>query len=421
MKLLEFQAKSLLAQFQIPVPPGRPAASAAEALQAAAALSLPVAVKAQVPVGGRGKAGGIAVAATADEVRREAERILSMRIKGFPVRRVLVEKAQHIQAEYYFSVMLDRSRRGLLAMASAAGGMDIEEVAASEPEKVAKLWLDARFPVADFQLRQLFYAAGFAAAQQRELLRVMRQVHQALMQSDALLVEINPLAITAEGQVLALDAKVEIDDNALFRHPDLAALERLDEGEHPLERRARQEGLAYVKLDGNIGVIGNGAGLVMASLDTLRQQGGRPANFCDLGGGARAEVVEKALALVLSDPDVQCVLINIFGGITRCDEVARGLANVLPRLGGRVPVVVRLAGTRHQEGLAVLRDLAVAGRPGSQEPVPGPGDPGAGAGAAGRLRSLQTAATLPEAAALAVKLAGQPPVEPAASREEGVQ
>lgn len=375
MKLLEYQAKRVFADFGIPVPKGEVATTPEEAASLFSLAGGPVAIKAQVPTGGRGKAGGVGLARSAEEAASLAQRILSLTIKGFPVKKVLVEAAFDIATEYYAAVTVDRARQGVVFIVSAAGGMDIEEVAAKTPEKVFKLWIDARFDLEPYQLRQLFYGAGLDPAYFNEITSIFATIYRILRAKDASLVEINPLVVTKDGSVLALDAKMEIDDNALFRHPEFESVEA-EEGGHPLEAEAKKLGLAYVKLDGNVGIIGNGAGLVMASLDTVKHFGGEPANFLDLGGGARADVVEKALHIVFSDPDVKALMINIFGGITRCDEVAKGLIGVLSAQKSPVPIVVRLAGTRQKEGLELLGAVDVA-----------------------------TAATLPEAAQKAVALA----------------
>ena len=360
MKLLEYQAKRVFAEFGISVPKGEVATTPEAVAALFSQADGPVAVKAQVPTGGRGKAGGVGVAKSAEEATALAKRILSLSIKGFPVKKVLVEAASDIATEYYAAVTVDRARQGVVFIVSASGGMDIEEIAAKTPEKVFKLWVDARFDLEPYQLRQLFYGAGFDPARFEEIAATLATVYRILKAKDASLVEINPLVIAKDGRVLALDAKMEIDDNALFRHPEFETAEaEAEEGGHPLEVEAKKLGLAYVKLDGNVGIIGNGAGLVMASLDTVKHYGGAPANFLDLGGGARADVVEKALHVVFSDPDVKALMINIFGGITRCDEVAKGLISVLSAQKSPVPIVVRLAGTRQAEGLELLGALDV--------------------------------------------------------------
>ncbi|MBE3599626.1 MAG: ADP-forming succinate--CoA ligase subunit beta [Limnochordaceae bacterium] len=359
MRLTEAQSKAIFRDGGLPVPDGRVASSPDEVRQIAGELGGRVAVKVQIPIGGRGKAGGIRIAATPDDAARAASELIGARIRGYEVRQVLVERAAAVQREYYLSVTVDRSRQAAVAIFSTAGGMDIEEVAEKTPHLVAKEWADPLLGLRDFQVRRLFEEGGAPAEVRKELARFARILYELFRRHDAQLVEINPLAQLQDGTLLALDGKVEIDDNALFRHPDLAAMREV-EGDHPLERAAREQHLAYVKLDGNVGIIGNGAGLVMATLDMVQREGGRPANFLDIGGGARADVVERALRIVLSDPDVKSVLINVFGGITRGDEVARGMLQALGQLERRsVPIVVRLAGTRAEEGRALL---AQAGR-----------------------------------------------------------
>lgn len=355
MKFLEYQAKEVFAKAGIPVPEGRVAENVAEVRAAAEALGGRVVVKAQVPIGGRGKAGGIAVVSSVDEAVREGERILNMEVRGYPVRRVLVEQAAAIEGEYYLGVTIDRARQSIVLILSTAGGVDIEEIAATQPEKIAKVWIDAGLGLRDFHLRQLLAKGGVPAAHAKMMSQILRKMYQIAKEYDAQLVEINPCAALADGRVVALDGKMEIDENAHFRHADLVAQE-VSEASHPLERLAEEKGLAYVKLDGDVGVIGNGAGLVMTTLDMIQRAGGRPANFLDIGGGAQAEVVKNALNIVLSDPDVKSVLINVFGGITRGDEVAKGLLQAFSEVEVRVPIVVRLAGTRAEEGRQLLAD-----------------------------------------------------------------
>ncbi|MBO8141066.1 MAG: ADP-forming succinate--CoA ligase subunit beta [Firmicutes bacterium] len=358
MKLIESQAKAIFAETGIPVPPGRIARTPDEARAIAQEIGGRVAVKAQVPIGGRGKAGGIKLAAGPDEAYEVARQILGMDVRGYPVERVLVEQAGSIEQEYYLSITVDRDRQAHVFILSSAGGMDIEEIAAQHPEKVVKLWLDAGLGLRDFHIRDLAVRAGVPAELFPQLAAIARRIYEIARSRDASLVEINPLARLSDGRLVALDGKMEIDDNALFRQKALAELKEA-EGDHPLEVEARKRGLQYVKLDGYVGVIGNGAGLVMTTLDMIQRSGGKAANFLDIGGGARAEVVRNALEVVLSDPDVKSVLINVFGGITRCDEVARGLLAVMDSMDIRVPVVVRLAGTREEEGRKLLEGTAL--------------------------------------------------------------
>lgn len=353
MKLLEYQAKELFAAEGIPTLKGQVAETVDAVRAAAESLGGRVVVKAQVPIGGRGKAGGIAVVSGPDEAVKEGERILNMSIHGFPVHRVLVEQAADIEAEYYLGVTVDRASQAIVIILSAAGGVDIEEIAATQPEKIAKVTIDAGIGLRDFHIRQLMSQGGVPAERVRPMTQIIRTMYRIAKERDAQLVEINPCAALADGSIVALDGKVEIDENAHYRQTDLVG-QQIPEAEHPLEREAAEKGLAYVKLDGYVGIIGNGAGLVMTTLDMIERSGGKPANFLDIGGGAKAEVVRNALNIVLADPDVKSVLINVFGGITRGDEVAKGLLAAFEEVDVRVPVVVRLAGTRAEEGRQLL-------------------------------------------------------------------
>ena len=353
MKIHEYQAKHLLAQRGVPVPPGEVAERVEEAVAIAERIGPPVAIKAQVLVGGRGKAGGIRVASTLEEVPQVAGQILGMNLKGLMVQKVLVEKALDIQAEYYIGLTLDRASQRNVLMVCTEGGVDIEEVAARSPEKIAKVFVDPAYGLFEFQMRLACYRAGLPRSLTRAAVGLIHALYRTYVEVDATLAEINPLVLTAEGQLVAADAKILIDDNALFRHPELAQWQEESE-EDPLEAEAHRRGLQYVHLGGNIGVIGNGAGLTMATIDEVKRAGGQPANFLDIGGGARAEVVKKALEMVLLDPQVKGVLINIFGGITRCDEVARGILAAISEMDVRVPIVVRLTGTNEEEGRRLL-------------------------------------------------------------------
>ncbi len=353
MKLLEYQAKELFAAEGIPTLKGQVAETPDAVRAAAEALGGRVVVKAQVPIGGRGKAGGIAVVNGPDEAAKEGERILNMTIHGYPVHRVLVEQAADIAAEYYLGVTVDRASQAIVIILSAAGGVDIEEIAATQPEKIAKATIDASIGLRDFHIRGLMAQGGVPAEHVRAMTQIIRTMYRIAKERDAMLVEINPCAALADGSIVALDGKVEIDENAHYRQTDLVE-KQVPEAEHPLEREAAEKGLAYVKLDGYVGIIGNGAGLVMTTLDMIERSGGKPANFLDIGGGAKAEVVRNALNIVLADPDVKSVLINVFGGITRGDEVAKGLLAAFEEVDVRVPVVVRLAGTRAEEGRQLL-------------------------------------------------------------------
>jgi succinyl-CoA synthetase beta subunit len=388
VKLLEYQAKQQFARRGIAIPAGRLARTAAEAEAAARELQQPadsaassgtshdtrIAVKAQVPIGGRGKAGGIAVVESPEQARSEAERILGMDIRGYPVRSVWCETGLEIAAELYLGITLDRDRRRLVVIFSAAGGMDIEQVAETQPERIAKLWPDPfRGPQA-YEIRELAFAAlghapelpGGAARVVGALVSLTQQLHRTAIELDALTCEINPLVLTPAGGLVAADGKLEVDENAEYRHRDLAeelARDALGDdgrsGDDPFEVEARRRGLTYVHLDGYIGCIGNGAGLVMNTLDLVKQQGGEPADFLDIGGGARAEVVRNALDMVLSDPKVRGVFINIFGGITRGDEVARGIIQARDELHIDKPLVVRMTGTREEEGRRLLEEAGI--------------------------------------------------------------
>jgi len=356
LKLHEYQGKALFRAAGLPVPDGRVATSPDEAAQIARELGR-VVIKAQVHVGGRGKAGGVKLAGTPEEAREIAGRILGMDIKGLTVHKVLVEPAIDIATEYYAGIVNDRGSKRYVLMLSAMGGVDIEEVAHSNPEAIVRLVIDPAYGLQDWALRQAMRDAGFAQAQARELGRVLKGLYVVLLARDCLLAEINPLVITGDGTVVVADAKVDIDDNALFRQQDLLPY-REESFDDEMDRQATELGLTYVHLDGDIGVIGNGAGLVMNTLDVVTASGGKPANFLDIGGGAQADQVVKAIDMVLSDAGVKGLIFNIFGGITRCDEVARGMLEAAARSPLRVPVVVRLAGTQEEAGRALLEGSA---------------------------------------------------------------
>ncbi len=358
MKIHEFQAKDILAEYGLPIPPSRVVSTSDEAREAAAAIGGMVVVKAQVLVGGRGKAGGVKLATTPDEAAAQAAAILGMDIKGIIVRRVLVAQAVDIATEIYLGVILDRAAKAITIMASAEGGVEIEEVARETPEKIHRVHVHPLAGFSDYQGRQLAFDVGIPANLSRDFARIVRALVQALSENDGELVEINPLVITADGAIQCIDAKINLDDNALFRHKALAELRDRDE-EEPAERTAREAGLSFVKLDGAIGCVVNGAGLAMATMDTIKLSGGSPANFLDIGGGARAESVADALRIILDDENVTAILINIFGGITRCDEVARGIVSALPSLSRSVPLVVRLVGTNQAEGRAILQEAGL--------------------------------------------------------------
>jgi succinyl-CoA synthetase beta subunit len=360
MDLLEYQGKQLLARHGVPVPAGRPAVTAEEAVDAADSIGYPCVVKAQVQIGGRGKLGGIKVAASREEVREHAGAILGMDIRGLRVHEVWVEEASRIEAEYYASIVFDRSAQAPLIMLSTKGGMDIEQVAEEDPGAIATLHVDPLLGYQDFHGRRLAFEAGVGADVVRPIGGLLARLYDAFVGEDAMLVEVNPLIVTPERELRALDAKVTLDDSALFRHPESAAL-RDPSAEDPQERMAKERGLTYVKLDGDIGVLGNGAGLVMSTLDVVAQAGGRPANFLDAGGGSKADAIVAAVEVILSDEKVRAVLFNIFGGITRCDEVAKGLIEAFGQVQPQVPFVVRLDGTNDEEGRRLLSDAQLPG------------------------------------------------------------
>ena len=360
MDLLEYQGKQLFARHDVPVPAGRPAATVDEAVTAADAVGYPCAVKAQVQIGGRGKLGGIKVAASREEVREHAGQILGMDIRGLRVHEVWIEEASEIEAEYYASIVFDRSAKAPLILFSTRGGVDIEQVAEEDPGAIASLHVDPLLGFQQFQGRRLAFEAGIDADLVRPLTALLGKLYEAFVGEDAMLIEVNPLIVTPERELRALDAKVTLDGNALFRHPDNAAL-RNPSAEDVQEQMAKERGLTYVKLDGDIGILGNGAGLVMSTLDVVAQAGGRPANFLDAGGGSKADAIVAAVEVILSDAKVRAVLFNIFGGITRCDEVAKGLIEAFERVQPRVPFVVRLDGTNDEEGRRLLSDADLPG------------------------------------------------------------
>jgi len=353
MKLHEYQSKQIFARYGIPIPKGRVAATADEAKTIAEELSSRVVIKSQVLVGGRGKAGGIRLARTPEEAREVATQILSMEIKGLPVRKVLVDEAAGIAKEIYLGITNDRAARKPVMMASSAGGVDIEEVARTTPEKIIKIRIDPLLGLRDYQARDLAIGIDLPKDYWRTFGEIGRGLWQAYLDCDANLAEINPLVITTDNRLIALDGKMVIDDNALFRHNDLAEMRDIDE-EAPSETEARKYGLSYIKLDGSIGCMVNGAGLAMTSMDLIKLFGGEPANFLDIGGGASSEKVAAALRIILSDPNVKAVLFNIFGGITRGDEVARGILAAMNEVKPKVPMVIRLVGTNAEEGRQIL-------------------------------------------------------------------
>lgn len=353
MKLHEYQAREIFARYGVPLPRGELAHSPQEVYEIASRLGVPVMVKAQVLVGGRGKAGGIKSASNPQAAREMAGQILGMSIRGLPVRKVLVVEALDIKKELYLGVVVDRALSAPVMIASSEGGVEIEEVARTMPERLAKITVDPFLSLRDYQARQLALEIGLGKERVADWIAIAQGLYRAFVECDASLAEINPLGLTREGRLMAIDTKMVLDDNALFRHRDLEALRDLTE-EEPPEREARGQGLSYVKLEGEIGCVVNGAGLAMATMDLIKLYGGEPANFLDVGGGARAEPVAVALRILLSDEKVKAVLINIFGGITRCDEVARGILEALRQVRVEVPIVVRLAGTNEEEGRRLL-------------------------------------------------------------------
>jgi succinyl-CoA synthetase beta subunit len=356
--LYEHQGKELFARHGIAVSEGRVATAPEEARAAAEELGGQVVVKAQVLIGGRGKAGGIKLADTPEEAEERARDILGMDIRGHVVRRLWIEQASDIAKEYYLSVTFDRGEKKPLLMLTTEGGIDIEEVAAGTPEALAKLHVDPLVGFQPYQARWLCFTAGVDDPdEQRQVVALVGRLYDAFVGCDAMLCEVNPLIVTPKGEVKALDAKFTVDDNALFRHPDVAEMRDVEAGD-PQERLAREKDVTYVKLEGEVGILGNGAGLVMSTLDVIDQVGGRPANFCDLGGGGDAEGVVAALEVITSDPQVKAILFNIFGGITRCDEVARGILEALERMTIELPIVVRLDGTNAEEGRRLLEEAS---------------------------------------------------------------
>jgi len=352
VKLYEFQAKQVFASQGIPVPRGEVASTPEEARAAAERLGR-CAVKAQVHIGGRGKAGGIKLANSPDEARDYAAGMLGKPLRGLMVKRVLVEEALDIGLEYYLSTTIDRTTKRVVLIASAKGGMDIEEIAATEPDSIIKHSIDPAYGPLDFEIRDVMARAGFDAKASRAIGAIVRQVYQTMLDADASLVEINPLVVTGGGAVVAADAKFDVDDNALFRQQALAQF-REESEEDPIEAEAHRRGATYVRLGGDIGIIGNGAGLVMTTLDLVTRAGGHPANFLDIGGGAQADSVQEAIEIVLLDPKVKGILFNIFGGITRGDEVAKGIIAGTKSIDIKVPIVVRMAGTNAEEGRRLL-------------------------------------------------------------------
>ncbi len=381
MDLLEYQGKQLFARHGVPVPSGQPARTVEDAVAAAEAIGYPCVIKAQVQIGGRGKLGGIQIAQDRAEAESHARAILGMDIRGLTVHELWIEGASQIASEYYASVVFDRSAKAPLVMLSTKGGMDIEQVAEEDPDAIAHLHVDPLLGFQDFHGRRLAFEARVDADVVRPVGAMLAKLYEVFVEEEATLVEVNPLIVTPDREVRALDAKVTLDGNALFRHADNAGLRDLS-AEDAQERMAKERGLTYVKLDGDIGILGNGAGLVMSTLDVVAGAGGAPANFLDAGGGSRADAITSAVEVILSDPKVKAVLFNIFGGITRCDEVAKGLIEAFNQIKPTVPFVVRLDGTNGEEGRQMLADAA--------------------------LPNVHTESTMDGAAAKVVELASQP-------------
>jgi succinyl-CoA synthetase beta subunit len=363
MKIHEYQAKSVLARFGVPVPRGEVASSAAEAVEIAKRLGGDIAVvKAQIHAGGRGKGGGVKVARSLTDVEQFSQQIIGMNLvthqtgpEGRKVGRVLIEEGLQIERELYLSILVDRAAACPVVIASAAGGMDIEEVAATEPEKILREYIDRGTGVIPFQARKLAFGMGVPAGSINKFAKMLESIYRAFIETDASMIEINPLILTKSGDFLALDAKVTFDDNALYRHPDLRDLRDISE-EDPLEVEASKFSLNYIRLDGNIGCMVNGAGLAMATMDIIKLAGGEPANFLDVGGGANAEQIKNAFRILMADKNVKAVLINIFGGILRCDVLAQGVIAAVTELGVPVPIVIRMEGTNVEEGKRMLKE-----------------------------------------------------------------
>ena len=358
MDLYEYQGKELFHRFGIPTSDGRLATTPAEARAAAEELGGPVVVKAQVLTGGRGKAGGVKLADGPEDAEAKAGEILGLDIRSHVVRKVWIERASEIAKEYYLSITFDRGAKKALFMLTTEGGVEIEEVAESSPDALARLHVDPLEGFQPYQARRLIYGAGIDDPdEQKQILDIVGKLYDCFVETDAVLCEVNPLIVTPEGEVRALDSKFTVDDNALFKHADIAEMRDLD-AYPPEERAAREKGVTYVKLEGEVGILGNGAGLVMSTLDVIALVGGRPANFCDLGGGGDAQGVVDALEIISADPQVKSILFNIFAGITRCDVVARGILQALSQTSIEHPIVVRFDGTNAEEGREILADAA---------------------------------------------------------------
>ena len=371
MKIHEYQGKQILGQYGVAVPRGEVAETAAKAREIAERLGGPVVLKAQIHAGGRGKGGGIKVANSPHEAEALAQKMIGMTLvthqtgpQGKRVKRLLIEEALGVARELYLGIVIDRAREYPVVMASTEGGMEIEKVAAEHPELIFKEWISPAAGLAGFQARKLAFKLGLSGETHKQAIRFLLSLYKAFQASDASLAEINPLIVTTQGNVLALDAKMNFDDNAVPRHPDIQALRDLDE-EEPLEVEASKYSLNYIKLDGNVGCMVNGAGLAMATMDIIKYSGGMPANFLDVGGGVTEEAVTNAFKILVSDPAVKAALINIFGGIVRCDMIASGIVKAARELGTEIPIVVRLEGTNVDLGKQILRDSGLAFTPAS--------------------------------------------------------
>ncbi len=360
MDLLEYKGKQVLARYGVPLFPGKEASTVQEAVAAAQEIGCPVVVKAQVKIGGRGKAGGIKIADSPEQAREHATNILGMDIRGHTVHELWIQQATDIASEYYAAVVFDRSAKAPLVMLSTQGGMDIEQVAEEHPEALAMIHIDPLAGFQPFHARRLAFEAGVEADVVRPVGDLLAKLYEVFTREEATLIEINPMVITPDRRVMALDAKVTLDGNSMFRHPDNAGLDDSSDAD-PQERMAAERGLTYVKLDGDIGIFGNGAGLVMSTLDVVAHAGGAPANFLDAGGGAKAEAIVASVEVILSNPNVKAVLFNVFGGITRCDEVAKGIIEAYGILSPTVPFVVRLDGTNDVAARKLLADADLPG------------------------------------------------------------
>jgi succinyl-CoA synthetase beta subunit len=355
MDLLEYQGKRLFAEHGVPVPDGRHATTVDDAVAAANEIGYPCVVKAQVAIGKRGKAGGIKVAKDEGEARQHSEAILGMDIRGFTVHDLWIERASEIEAEYYASIILDRGAKKLLAMLSRMGGMDVEEMAETDPAALIQRHVEPGDELTAEAAREIAVDAGIDDDVTDQVAEMLVKLHAVAWAEDATLIEVNPMIVTGDREVIALDSKTTIDGNALFRHPELAELSDKS-AEDPQEAMAKEKGLTYVKLGGNIGILANGAGLCMSTLDVVAQAGGEPANFLDAGGGSKADAIVAALEVITSDANVEAILFNIFGGITRCDEIAKGIVEAAGRIEIGVPLIVRLDGTNSEEGLGILAE-----------------------------------------------------------------